>query len=139
MNGDMALTGRRSQFAAEYLIDHNATQAAMRAGYSARTAYSQGARLLKNAEVQRAIAERGQKQLERLEITADDIARRAWEIANQDRGDRVAALALLAKRHPEFSDKIERVNPEEVWALAVRFGLDPAAVMAEAEEIVRGR
>jgi phage terminase small subunit len=37
---------RRERFVAEYLIDRNATQAAIRAGYSEKTAYSQGCRLL---------------------------------------------------------------------------------------------
>lgn len=51
-----ALTPRQTRFVAEYLIDCNATQAAVRAGYSARTAYSIGGRLLKNVEVARGIA-----------------------------------------------------------------------------------
>lgn len=49
------LTPRQQAFVAEYLIDLNATQAAIRAGYSKKTAYSQGQRLLKYAEVQDAI------------------------------------------------------------------------------------
>lgn len=40
------------RFCNEYIIDLNATQAAIRAGYSEKTAYSQGHRLLKNVEVQ---------------------------------------------------------------------------------------
>ena len=38
---------KRTKFAAEYVVDQNATQAAIRAGYSEHTAYSQGSRLLK--------------------------------------------------------------------------------------------
>jgi phage terminase small subunit len=41
----------------EYLVDRNATQAAIRAGYSKRSAYSQGHDLLKHPEVAAAIAE----------------------------------------------------------------------------------
>lgn len=44
-------------FCTQYLIDQNATAAAVRAGYSERTAYSQGSRLLKNPEVQQRLAE----------------------------------------------------------------------------------
>tara|TARA_B100000949_G_C14062501_1_gene358340 strand:- start:431 stop:571 length:141 start_codon:yes stop_codon:yes gene_type:complete len=40
----------------EYLVDLNATQAAIRAGYSPKTAPQQGSRLLRNAVVQQAIA-----------------------------------------------------------------------------------
>lgn len=75
---------RRARFIDEYLIDLNATQAALRSGYSPATAYSQGSRLLKVAEVaaeidrrvqrreeQRRAAER--KVLDRYEITHDRI------------------------------------------------------------------
>jgi phage terminase small subunit len=48
-------------FADEYLVDTNATQAAIRAGYSEKTAYSQGQRLLKNVEVQNYIEEQLEK------------------------------------------------------------------------------
>jgi len=54
----MALNDRQRRFADEYIIDLNATQAAIRAGYAERTAYSQGQRLLKNVEVQVYIEER---------------------------------------------------------------------------------
>ena len=45
------MTEKRKRFAEEYLFDFNATQAAIRAGYSERTAYSIGQRLLKDVEV----------------------------------------------------------------------------------------
>ena len=48
---------RQKRFVAEYIKDYNATQAAIRAGYSERTAYSQGNRLLKNVEIKKAIKE----------------------------------------------------------------------------------
>ena len=47
----MSFSGRYETFCQEYLKDRNATRAAKRAGYSPKTAYSQGHRLLKNAEV----------------------------------------------------------------------------------------
>ena len=50
------LTARQQRFVEEYLIDLNATQAAIRAGYSARTAEQQGPRLLGNVGVAGAIA-----------------------------------------------------------------------------------
>lgn len=61
----------REKFIVEYLIDQNATQAAIRAGYSQKTAYSQGQRLLKDVEVGRAIEKAKQEQLKRTQITAD--------------------------------------------------------------------
>ena len=50
-------TSKHQVFAKEYLADHNATQAAIRAGYSERTAKQQGSRLLTFADVQSEIAE----------------------------------------------------------------------------------
>ena len=49
------LRERQKRFVEEYLVDLNATQAAIRAGYSEQTAYSIGQRLLKKVEVQEAI------------------------------------------------------------------------------------
>lgn len=51
---------KQLRFVEQYLVDLNATQAAIRAGYSKKTASSQGHRLLRNAEVQKAI-EAGRK------------------------------------------------------------------------------
>ena len=48
---------RQEQFVAEYLVDLNATQASIRAGYSEKTARQQGARLLSNVYIQAAIAQ----------------------------------------------------------------------------------
>jgi phage terminase small subunit len=67
------LAPRQAQFVAQYLIDLNATRAAQRAGYSLKTAYSQGQRLLKNVEVQSAIQAAMDKRAEKLEITADRV------------------------------------------------------------------
>ncbi|MFV0518831.1 MAG: terminase small subunit [Lachnospirales bacterium] len=47
----MAISKKQKRFADEYLIDCNATQAAIRVGYSEKTAYSQGQRLLKKVEI----------------------------------------------------------------------------------------
>lgn len=47
----MNMNARQRKFCDEYLIDCNATQAAIRAGYNEKTAYSQGQRMLKNVEV----------------------------------------------------------------------------------------
>lgn len=69
--GVKKLTPKQQRFVAEYLIDLNATQAAIRAGYSKKTADVQGPRLLGNVGVAQAIQSGRTKQAERLEITAD--------------------------------------------------------------------
>jgi phage terminase small subunit len=70
---DKKLTPKQEQFVREYLIDLNATQAAKRAGYSERTAYSQGQRLLKDVEIQQAITEAMNNRAQRTGITADRV------------------------------------------------------------------
>ena len=72
------LNERQKQFCDEYLIDLNATQAAIRAGYKEKTAYSMGQRLLKNVEIQREIQKKKDKRSERTEITQDMVL---WELA----------------------------------------------------------
>ena len=67
------LNDKQKQFCKEYLVDLNATQAAIRARYAEKTAYSQGQRLLKNVEAQEYIRELMQKREQRTEITADKV------------------------------------------------------------------
>lgn len=69
----MALRDKRARFAEEYVVDLNATQAAIRAGYSAKTASSQGERLLRNVEIQRAISEARAAISARTQITQDRV------------------------------------------------------------------
>lgn len=67
------LTAKQARFKDEYLIDNNATQAAIRAGYSKKTAKSQGQRLLTNVDIAAAIKV-GQKDIaKRNGLTIDDI------------------------------------------------------------------
>lgn len=67
------MTPRQQRFVEEYLVDLNATQAAMRAGYSKRTSNEQGARLLANASIAQAVQAAMEKRSERTEITSDRI------------------------------------------------------------------
>lgn len=69
----MALRGKQARFVEEYLVDLNATQAATRAGYSARTANEQGARLLANVSVQAAVQAGRAALSARTEITQDRV------------------------------------------------------------------
>jgi len=69
----MALTEKQKRFADEYLIDLNATQAALRAGYSKKTAYSIGQENLKKPEIQTYIQERQKEREKRTEITQDQV------------------------------------------------------------------
>lgn len=79
----MPLNNKQELFISEYLIDFNATQAAIRAGYSKKTAYSQGNRLLKKAEVSREIEAR----LDHVAMTADEILTRLSDMAQASLSD----------------------------------------------------
>jgi phage terminase small subunit len=81
------LNPKRERFVAEYLIDLNATQAAIRAGYSPKTAYSQGQRLLKDDEVRCALTKAKTDRADRLDITADRV---------------LQEIAILAFFRPEY-------------------------------------
>lgn len=78
------LTPKQRQFVAEYLIDLNATQAAMRAGYSAKTANEQASRLLANASVAQAVADGQAKRLQKAELTAERVLEEMRRLAFSD-------------------------------------------------------
>jgi len=69
----MALTPKQLRFIDEYMVDLNATQAAIRAGYSAKTASDIGRQLVRKTPVAKAIAERQQVISERVGVTAERI------------------------------------------------------------------
>jgi phage terminase small subunit len=67
------MNSRQKRFVALYLVDLNATQAAINAGYSEKTAGSQGERLLKNVEIARLVQQSQNRRMSRLELTADNV------------------------------------------------------------------
>ena len=69
----MSLTDRQRRFVEEYLVDLNARQAAVRAGYTARGARTTGPRLLKDPEIAAAVAEAQAERGRRTGITADRV------------------------------------------------------------------
>lgn len=78
------LNPKQSRFCAEYLIDLNATQAAIRAGYSRLTAHSIGSRLLTDVEVARTIKEMMEERAKRTEITADMVVKEYAKLGFSD-------------------------------------------------------
>ena len=77
----MALSEKRQRFCEEYLIDSNATQAAIRAGYSPKTANEQGARLLANVSIQKVIAKAIAERSKRTGINQDRVIQELARIA----------------------------------------------------------
>lgn len=80
----VALKGKQKRFCEEYQIDMNATQAAIRAGYSAKTAHSQGPRLLENVEVKVCLDQLNRERLERTKIDVDYVLMRMVAIDQMD-------------------------------------------------------
>jgi phage terminase small subunit len=71
--GEKPLTPKQQRFVAEYLIDLNATQAAIRAGYSEKTAEQIGYQLLQKTSVAATIAKGQEKRAGKLELTAEKV------------------------------------------------------------------
>ena len=88
------LTDKQTAFVREYLVDLNATQAAIRAGYSERTASRIGPQLLGKTCVREAIEKAQAKRARRVEIKAEDVLRGVIEVTTQarDSGDLKTAL-----------------------------------------------
>ncbi len=105
------MTPKQTRFVEEYLIDLNATQAATRAGYSAKRAAEQGYQLLQKTTVQQAIQNAQQTRSKRTEITQDEVIEGLRKEATLE-GDgsshsaRVSAWAHLGKHLGIFTDNL---------------------------------
>lgn len=80
----MGLTAKQERFVAEYLSDLNATQAALRAGYSPKTAYASGCENLKKPQIAQAIQDAQAKRSSRTEITQDRVLKELARIGFSD-------------------------------------------------------
>lgn len=95
-----ALAPQQQRFCEEYLVDLNGTQAAIRAGYSVRTAQEQASRLLSNVMVQAEVERLAAARSQRTQITADrvlqEIARLAFvDVRKLFDGNRLKDLSAL--------------------------------------------
>lgn len=129
----MSLTPKQSRFVAEYLVDLNATQAAIRAGYSAKTAKDIGCQNLAKLDIIKAIEECRAKLMQRVELTQEQVLRDLEAVkadamqaifdkdGNRIMADRSAALKALELqgRHlAMFTDKQKvDANHNITWPL----------------------
>ncbi len=139
------MTPKQERFVQEYLVDQNATAAAKRAGYSERTAYSQGQRLLKNVEARQAIQAAQAEHRERTAVTVESITeklRAAYDLAktNGQSASMVQASMGIAKLHGYLVDKVEQttkaadnMTPDEVSAEIEQIRHDHMAIMSPGE------
>ena len=113
------LTPKQQRFVEEYLIDLNATQAAIRSGYSERTANEQGSRLLANVSISEAIAEAQEKLSNKAQVTVEMVVQGLLSEAKDlsegsTQSARVSAWAHLGKHLGMFKDKIEHSGKIEI-------------------------
>lgn len=112
------LRPKRRRFVAEYLLDHNATQAAIRTGYAARSAKVTASRLLDNADVQAALREALAAQQQRLELKADDVLRELLRVGLVDPArlvDDGGRLLPVAEMPEDVRRAISSIEVEELF------------------------
>lgn len=135
------MSPKRERFVIEYLLDGNATQAAIRAGYSAKTAYSQGQRLLKNVEVATRVREGQRKAQKRNEITVDDmvdefnenrrlsIEKDQMAAANAASNSKAKVLGLIIDKVKDVTD-LDHMDDDELAAERRRLAEEIAELTA---------
>lgn len=129
---------RRARFAEEYSVDMNATRAAKAVGYSEKTAYSTGQRLLSNAEVIAAIEKQRAKLSERTTISAERVLAEIASLAFADidlkelkAGDKLLALDKLS-RHLGLFAPIQVDTTSRVLSLTASVAdLEASKLLAE--------
>ncbi len=118
------MTKKQELFILEYQKDRNATQAAIRAGYSDRTAYSIGQKLLKKVEIQKALEADITARAERLTFTADNVIRDLITIKDRcmnnspfDARGALKALELIGKNLGMFANKLQVEDTEKKFII----------------------
>ena len=114
---DTNLTDKQLLFATEYIKTANATQAAIKAGYSENSARQQGSRLLSNANVSQYIQTHMEKKNKSTIATADEVLEYLTRVVRGEEkdafgldvsvADKTKAAELLGKRHMLFTDKVK--------------------------------
>lgn len=116
------LTEKQKRFCEEYLIDLNATQSYLRAGYKAKSneiACSEGSKLLRNPKVVEYIQELRERQSKRTEITADKVLEELGTVAFNRNiecagRDKVKALELIGQHLGMFTEKVSITKEDEI-------------------------
>ena len=114
------LTPKQKAFVQEYLIDLNATQAAIRAGYSEKTAEQAGSRLLSNVKIQESIQDAMKNREQRTQITQDKVLNELAKIAFAN-GTDFASLITGMKKEKVWNDETQEYEEVEVKKQFVQF------------------
>lgn len=134
----MKLTAKQARFVDEYLVDLNATQAAIRSGYSARTAEWIGPQLLGKTHVAEAVARRMKDRQRRTEITQDRVLRELAKIGFAD----IRNAVRWGNTELRVADAAEGGEPVPYHGLALKasdqIDDDTAAAIAEVAQTKEG-
>ena len=103
-----SLTHKQTMFVKEYLCDLNATQAAIRAGYSVKRAEFTGSDLVRNRKVAAAIQEAMDRRSAKTEITADRVLREVSHMALYDPADIAGANISGPQDIPSLPESVRR-------------------------------
>lgn len=103
----MALTPKQARFVAEYMVDLNATQAAIRAGYSEKTAHTIGHENLSKPEIAAALAERQEALAEKVGVTTEMVVEELVALAFYDPAD-------LASLTDEQGNAVQITGPLDI-------------------------
>ena len=103
------LTAKQSRFVQEYALDFNATEAAKRAGYSKKTAYSIGHENLRKPEIVSALAAYEKTVADELLLSQQWVIDGLMVLAQEAKSDaaKVRAFELLGKHQGMFTDRLE--------------------------------
>ena len=93
------MTEKQKLFCEEYLIDLNATQAALRAGYSEKTAYSIGNENLKKPEIQEYIQKRLKEKEDALIAKQDEVLKTLTAVMRREKPETVVVTCKARKSH----------------------------------------
>lgn len=107
------LTPKQQAFCDNYIVSHNATGAATKAGYSKKTAYSQGQRLLKNVEIKKYLKSNAKEVHSNKIATATEILEFLTDtVRNSDNGlkDRLKAAQMLGEHLQLYKDADQSKN-----------------------------
>ncbi len=113
VNPDTGLTDRQERFCEEYLIDMNATRAAVAAGYEKKTAAQQASRLLTKVKVKEYIGKKQQAQLDKYAISQEKTLRAAARLAYSNIGD----FLTINREDGTVAIDFSRVGEDELAAL----------------------
>ena len=115
------LTDKQAMFVTEYLVDLNATQAAIRAGYSEKTAGAIGQENLRKPTIYAAVAEARAKQAKHTEITAAMVLEGLLaETQGGQQSGRIAAWGWIGKHLAMFTDKVRHDGDAPTINISVR-------------------